>query len=109
SVSTILMRRILIHVVERFWRIVAAAIVCISRELYPSVIQFRMAFEPHACVHLQNEGVVLIQRHKVANKALEKCDIVMTGKIHIDPAKWLVGPIANLHTSNLRHALFTCE
>src|SRR6185437_9317136 len=91
---------VLFHVMEWLQGIIATAIVNISCELHPSVIQLGMAVEPHTCVHFNDERVEFVQRYKVAYKSLKKWNVVAPGKVHADAPITLVRPIANQRATN---------
>ena len=60
-----------------------------------------MRVEAHTCAHLHDERVVFVERHEVADEAPKEGDVPAAGKIQVETAKGLVGPVPDIHAWNL--------
>src|SRR5260370_14752330 len=104
AVGNVLMGRVLLHVMRRTYRVVSTIVIGIIGELDPPRIEFRMPVKTHGGVHFHDERIEFVQRHEIANESFEKRDIVAAGKIELDAAKWLVGPVADTDSFDCKAA-----
>ena len=109
AVASVLMGRILLDVMEWIWGIVAAAVIAVAGKFDPSGIEFGMAIEPHAGSNFHDQGVVLVERHVIADEAPKILDILASREEQIDAAKRLIRPVTNLDTANRYLAILPAD
>src|SRR5579859_20558 len=102
AVSRVLVRRVLLHVAERMRGVIASAVGAVAHKLSPSGIEFRMGVQAHTCAHFHDERVVFVECHEVADKTPKERDVLAAGKIQVEAAKGLVGPVSDIHGCNLK-------